>query len=96
MTAPTEKADADGGGQPGQLDRPAQEPVVRAAGAEQVAQQDHLLDPPHLGEGHGIGGATGVAWELGAGGRGRTDAEPWGRIWVGEEERGDGEVEFIG
>ena len=71
MTAPTEKADPDGGLQPGELDRPVQEALIRAARPEQVAQQDDLVDPAHFGESHGgLGlGAIGIGAEaaIGAG-----------------------------
>ena len=65
--------------QPGQLHRPAQEPVVRAAGAEQVAQQRDLADAVGLGEGHGASRGGGREVEARGGG-------------VGDEERGHGRL----
>ena len=57
--------------------------MIRAAGAEQVAQQRDLADPAGLGERHGAAGAR--AGEVEPGG---------GRI--GDEERGHGQVELVG
>ena len=60
--------------------------MVRAAGAEQVAQQRDLADPAGLGEGHRAGGAGSGEVEAGGGRRGR----------VAEEEGGYREVELVG
>src|ERR1035441_7938555 len=98
VLAGDDRADGEGGlgrrAEPGQLDRRAQEPVIRAAGAEQVAQQDHLLDPARFGQGHGSGGAVGPGGAGGGGiGWGEVEARGHG---VGDEEGGDGKVEFVG
>ena len=84
-TAPTEKADSDGGHSRDSSTAQARNRLVRAAGAEQVAVQDHVLEPPHLGQGHGAAGTTGVRGDIEAGGGG-----------VGHEERRDGQLQFIG
>src|ERR1035441_7968156 len=80
VLADDDRADGEGGlgrrAEPGQLDRRAQEPVIRAAGAEQVTQQDHLLDPARFGQGHGIGGAVGPGG-AGGGGGGRGGGARW-------------------
>ena len=71
--------------QPGQLDRPAQEPAVGTAGAEQVPQYGHAFQPLDPGEGHGVLGTVRAGLGVEAGGGG-----------VGDEERGDGQVQLVG
>jgi hypothetical protein len=60
--------------------------VIRAAGAEQVAEQPDLADPGDFGERHRA---------VRAGAR-EVEARGGLRVGVGDEERGHGEVEFIG
>ena len=82
--------------QPGQLDRPAQEPLIRTARPQQVAQQHHLLDPSHVGESHGVIGARdGAGIEIRWRGGEVREAEPRGG-GIGDEERGHGQVELVG
>jgi hypothetical protein len=77
--------------QPGQLHRPAQEAVIRAARAEEVAQQRDLADARGFGEGHGAGGTRGGF----AGGDRAREVEA-GSGGVGDEEGRDGQVELVG
>ncbi len=71
---------------PGQLDRPAQEPVIGAAGAEEVAQQHHVVELAGLGERHRSAGTVGL-W--------MREVQPGG-AGIGDEEGGYGEVQLVG